>query len=107
MLLFIAHGRREVVQVNITLHPTAAWVWRQLLEATPWGRGPRYLIRDRDRAYGGDCRARAEALGIRTLLTPIRPRGRTPSRSAWRGRSGTSALYGDEWAVGECHPREC
>ena len=48
-------------------------MWRQLVEATPWGRLPRFLIRDRDRAYGPDFPARASRLGIRTLLTPVRP----------------------------------
>jgi transposase InsO family protein len=52
--------------------PTAAWVWRQLVEATPWGRRPKYQIRDRDTIYGGDFRARAKALGIEALLTPVR-----------------------------------
>ena len=36
VLVFIAHGRRELVHVNVTANPTAAWVWRQLIEATPW-----------------------------------------------------------------------
>ncbi len=57
---------------NVTAHPTAAWVWRQLLEATPWGRTPRYLLCDRDAVYGGDFVQRAKRLGIGTLLTPIR-----------------------------------
>ena len=35
VLVFIAHGRRELVHVNVTSNPTAAWVWRQLIEATP------------------------------------------------------------------------
>jgi putative transposase len=72
VLVFIAHGRRELVHVNVTAHPTAAWVWRQVIEATPWGRGPRYLLRDRDDVYGGDVRARAERVGSQTLLTPVR-----------------------------------
>jgi putative transposase len=37
VLVFIAHGRRELVHVNATANPTAAWVWRQVTEATPWG----------------------------------------------------------------------
>jgi transposase InsO family protein len=69
---FITHGRRELVHLAVAAHPTAAWVWRQLIEATPWGRQPRYLVRDRDRVYGGDFVARARSLGITTLLTPIR-----------------------------------
>ena len=72
VLLFIAHGRRELVHLAVTAHPTAAWVWRQLVEATPWDRRPKHLIRDRDRVYGGDFRQRAAALGIETVLTPVR-----------------------------------
>ncbi len=72
VLVFISHGRRELVHVNVTAHPTAAWVWRQLLEATPWGRAPRFLVRDRDAIYGGDFPERARRLGIGTVLTPVR-----------------------------------
>jgi putative transposase len=72
VLFFISHGRRELVHVRVTAHPTAAWVWRQLIEATSWGRRPNHLIRDRDRVYGRDFASRAKALGIQTLLTPFR-----------------------------------
>lgn len=72
VLFFIAHERRELVHWNVTAHPTAAWVWRQLIEATPWGQQPRYLVRDRDAVFGGDFVPRARRLGIETLLTPIR-----------------------------------
>ena len=40
------------------------WTWRS--------RRPRYLIRDRDRAYGRDFVARARRIGIETVLAPIR-----------------------------------
>jgi hypothetical protein len=33
--VFIAHGRRELVHRNVTADPTAAWGWRQFIEATP------------------------------------------------------------------------
>jgi transposase InsO family protein len=72
VLLFITHGRRELVHVHVTAHPTAAWVWRQLVEATAWGRRPRHLVRDRDAVYGGDFVARATGLGVETVLTPVR-----------------------------------
>jgi len=72
VLVFVAHGRRELVHVNVTASPTAAWIWRQLVAATPWGRQPRYLVRDRDAADGRDFVQRARGLGIETLLTPIR-----------------------------------
>ena len=72
VLLFIPHDRRELVHLAVTGHPFAAWVWRQLVEATPWRRQPRYLVRDRDAVYGRDSVARARGLGIETLLTPVR-----------------------------------
>jgi putative transposase len=72
VLLFVAHSRRELVHWNVIASPTAAWVWRQVIEATPWGRRPRYLVRDRDASYGGDFGRRAKRLRIEPLLTPIR-----------------------------------
>src|SRR5262245_34263882 len=54
VLFFIAHGRRELLHVAVPAHPAAAWVWRQMVEATAWGRQPRFLLRDRDSVYGGD-----------------------------------------------------
>jgi transposase InsO family protein len=71
VLVFIAHGRRELVHVNVTANPTAAWAWRQVIEATPWGTKPRHLLRDRDAVYGRDFRARAERVGIDAIATPI------------------------------------
>jgi transposase InsO family protein len=72
VLLFISHGRRELVHLNVTANPTAAWVWGQLIAATPWGRTPRYLVRDRDAVYGQGFVERARGLGVETVLTPVR-----------------------------------
>ena len=71
-LVFIAHARRQLVHVHVTAHPTAAWIGRQFIQATPWGRTPSYLVRDRDRVYGPEFAGRAQMLGTTTLLTPIR-----------------------------------
>ena len=71
VLVFIAHGRRELVHVNVTANPTSAWVWRQLIEATPWGTKPRHLLRDRDAVYGREFRQRAGRMGIDAVSTPI------------------------------------
>jgi transposase InsO family protein len=72
VLVFIAHGRRELVHLNVTANPTAAWVWRQLIEATPWGNTPRHLLHDRDAVYGRDFRQRARRVGIDSIATPVR-----------------------------------
>jgi putative transposase len=49
VLLILAHERRRVVHFIVTEHPTAAWTAQQVVEAFPWDRAPRYLLRDRDR----------------------------------------------------------
>jgi transposase InsO family protein len=46
-------------------------VWRQLIEATPWGRKPRHLLRDGDAVYGRDFRQRARRIGIDAIASPI------------------------------------
>ncbi len=71
VFFFVVHDRRRVVHLNVTAHPTAEWVWRQLIAATPWGKQPRYLVRDRDRCYGASFMPRALKLGIETILTPV------------------------------------
>jgi transposase InsO family protein len=72
VLVFIAHGRRELVHVNVTANPTAAWVWRQLIEATPWANNPRHLLHDRDAVYGRAFRQRARRVGVDSIATPVR-----------------------------------
>src|ERR1700724_1141968 len=64
-------GRRELIWINVTAHPTAEWVGRQITEAFPWNEAPRYMIRDHDRIYGAVVRRRLRAMGIRDK--PIDP----------------------------------
>jgi len=75
-LVILSLGRREIVHVSATYHPTAEWVARQLTEAFPWETAPRHLIRDRDCAYGATFRRRLSAMGIRD--------GPTAPRSPWQ-----------------------
>jgi transposase InsO family protein len=63
--------RRKLVWINVTAHPTAEWVARQIVEAFPWNEAPRYMIRDRDRIYGAVVTRRLRAMGIRDK--PIAP----------------------------------
>jgi hypothetical protein len=44
-------ARRELTWIDVTAHPTAEWIARQITEAFP-GTRRRYLIRDRDAVYG-------------------------------------------------------
>ena len=51
-LVILRHGRRLWVSFGVTTNPTAEWISRQITEAFPWDSAPRYLIRDRETAYG-------------------------------------------------------
>ncbi len=82
VFFFIRHERRELVHFNVTTSPTAAWIWHQLLEATPWGRRPKHLIHDRDAVYGGDFDRRLASLGVAGVRTP--PRAPTANSIAER-----------------------
>ena len=68
----IAHDRRRIVHVNVTAHPTATWVWRQIIQATPWSTAPRFLLHDHDRSYGREFALRAAKIGIKAIQTPVR-----------------------------------
>src|SRR4029453_19347773 len=63
VLIIIRLERRNLVWINVTPHPTAEWIARQVKEAFPWHEPPRYLIRDRDRACGAAVTHRLRAMG--------------------------------------------
>ena len=69
--LVIGHGRRQLLWIEVTKHPTAEWLARQITEAFPWASAPTYLVRDNDRAYGHVFKTRVGAMGIRDR--PISP----------------------------------
>ncbi len=75
-LLILRHGRRRILWLGVTAHPTAEWIAHQLTEACGWEAAPRYIIRDRDRVYGEIFIQRLRAMGIRD-----RP---TAPRSPWQ-----------------------
>ena len=70
-LIIVRLDRRQLIWINVTQHPTAEWIARQLTEAFPWHEAPRYLVRDRDRVYGDVAIRRIRAMGIRDK--PIAP----------------------------------
>jgi Integrase core domain len=69
--LVLGHGRRQLLWLEVTRHPTAEWLARQVTEAFPWASAPAYLLRDNDRAYGHVFTSRVRAMGIRDQ--PIAP----------------------------------
>jgi putative transposase len=78
VFLVLAHDRRRVVHFNVTEHPTAEWTAAQLVQAFPWDKAPRYLIRDRDSVYGDVFQAQAKSMEITEVLTAFRSPWQTP-----------------------------
>src|ERR1700739_3771223 len=74
----MGRGRRQILWFGVTSHPTAEWIANQLTEACGWEQAPRYLIRDRDRAYGEVFIQTMRSIGIRDR--PTSPRSARANR---------------------------
>jgi transposase InsO family protein len=61
---------RKVIHVGVTRSPTDAWTAQQLREATAYGVGPKYLIRDNDGKFGVTFDRVAKTSHIEMLKTP-------------------------------------
>ncbi len=74
LFFIIEHGSRRVVHAAATRSPTESWVTQQLREATPFGEGPKYIIRDNDGKFGqrhtGQFDRVAKGVDIELLHTP-------------------------------------
>ena len=70
--LVLAHDRRRVLHFNVTANPSAEWTARQLVQAFPEERVPRFLVRDRDGIYGHRIRHTLDMLGIEEVITAAR-----------------------------------
>src|SRR3974377_1201145 len=69
--LVLGHGRRQLLWFEVTRHPTAEWLARQITEAFPWNSGPASLVRDNDPPFAYPFPSRMRAMGIRDR--PISP----------------------------------
>src|SRR5262249_39614559 len=61
---------RKVIHVGVTRSPTDAWTAQQLREATAYGAGPKYLIRDNDSKFGMTFDRVAKTSRIEMLKIP-------------------------------------
>lgn len=69
-LVILAHGRRAIIHVNVTAHPTADWVKQLLREAFPFGEIPVTCPRE---------------LGPGRMSLPQSEGGRCASEAVFRG----------------------
>src|SRR3984893_393267 len=85
-LILLGHDRRRIIHFNVTQNPTQAWLSRQMTEAFPWDTAPRYLLRDRDAAFGQGFRDRVHAMVLKRSLPRRDAPGRIPTSSASLGQ---------------------
>lgn len=74
----LSHDRRKVLPFNVTAHPTAEWVYQQLVQAFPYDTMPRYIIRDRDAIFGAQVERFLKDTGIHEVLTAPRSPWQSP-----------------------------
>jgi transposase InsO family protein len=63
---------KRVVHVAVTRAPTQALTAQQLRNATPFGQGPQFILRDRDDKYGAAFDRVANGAGARVARTAVR-----------------------------------
>src|ERR1700674_823032 len=56
----------------------AEWTAQQIVEAFPFDRAPKYLLRDRDRIYGYEFRRQLEVMDIDEVLSAPRSPWQSP-----------------------------
>jgi putative transposase len=62
---------KRVVHVAVTRAPTQTWTAQQLRNATPFGQGPQFGIRDRDDKFGAAFDRVGHGAGARVLRTAV------------------------------------
>jgi putative transposase len=72
VLVVIEHGARQLLHLNVTAHPTAAWTLQQLREALGYEDRYRYLIHDRDGIFSKSLDESIGRLGLKVLKSPLR-----------------------------------
>ena len=88
VLLFITHARREPVHVDVTAHPTAAWVWRQLIDVVGVSPNPP----DKAVVLCVDEKRQIQALDRTQPSLPLK-KGRTGTMTHAYTRNGTTTLF--------------
>ncbi len=71
VFVVIEHGRRQLVHVNVTMHPSADWTLQQLREVVGEDGNHRHLVHDRDRIFSKQLDDSIKALGLEALRSPV------------------------------------
>jgi transposase InsO family protein len=81
----IEYGRRRVLHVNVTTHPTASWTIQQLREAFRGDGSLRFLIHDNDSIFSDRVAEAIGKLGIESKRTAYRSPWQNGIAERWVG----------------------
>jgi putative transposase len=81
----IEHGRREILHVNVTAHPTASWVMQQLREAFPGDTAIKFMIHDNDSIFSNRVGEVIARYGIEPGTTAFRSPWQNGLAERWVG----------------------
>ncbi len=81
----IEYGRRKILHINTTCHPTAEWVVQQLRETFPETGQYRSVILDRDSKFDADVITFLKATGVKPTRTSIRSPWQNGTAERWAG----------------------
>ncbi len=85
VLFVVQHRRCKVLQLNVTVHPTSAWVRQQLRAAFPFDEPPRYLLMDRDSIFSAEVAQTLRALQVCPLRTSFQSPWQNGVAERWVG----------------------
>jgi putative transposase len=81
----IEHERRRILHFNVTPHPSADWIVRQLRETFPEAAFYRYAILDHDSIFNVDVIAFLKATGFKPKRTSIQAPWQNGTAERWIG----------------------
>jgi len=81
----IEHGRRRILQINVTRHPSSEWVVQQLREAFPEIGPYRYVIMDRDSKFDATVITFLKSTGLKPKRTSIQSPWQNGTAERWVG----------------------
>jgi transposase InsO family protein len=88
----IEHGRRRILQFNVTFHPTTDWIVQQLREAFPLPVPYRYVLFDHDSKFGNEVLDFLKSSALKPIRTGIRSPWQNGTAERWVGSARRELL---------------
>jgi putative transposase len=88
----IEHGRRRILHLNVTLHPTSDWIVQQLREAFPLPCHYQYVLFDHDAKFGSEVLKFLKSSDLKPMRTSIRSPWQNGTAERWVGSARREML---------------